>query len=249
LRNVVAKIIGKYKDGDKPVVVITGDMTQNGYLREYRQALAILRPLKAAGFELFIIPGNHDVAVRGHMYRKKARLRFQQMILGELMGLPQAQQATCVMDQIYPLVRTYNNVRIIGLDSVNSSNFVATGQIGQPQLKKFAEQLMAPRADHERVVVCLHHHPFYREVGHRLNDSAAFQKTVYGRAHVVMFGHRHRSERWRDKLGVPIVYASGQTNSPTRRRLGAGRTRVYEVRGVDIDATGKLLGRVDLFRL
>lgn len=247
LRNVVANLVRTYNDGDKPIVVITGDITQNGHPREYENALAILGTLKTAGFELFIVPGNHDVAVRGHMFRKKAQLRFQRKILGELMGLTQAQQDTCVMDQLYPLVRTYNNVRIIGLDSANSSTFVATGEIGKPQLDKLAAELMAPRGDCERVVICLHHHPFYREVGHRLNDSAALQKAVYGRAHVVMFGHRHRSERWRDKLGVPIVYASGQTNAPTRRQVADGRTRVYEVRGVDIDAEGKLSGRVDLF--
>ncbi len=245
-QKVVAGLLKLYRDREKPVIAVTGDVTQNGRKGEFSQAVALMRPLQKAGFELFIVPGNHDVAEHGSAFRRKARLAFQQSILGELLGLQGASVETIVMDQMFPLVRRFGNVRVIGLDTANREDFLATGRCGKMQLQRLDALLAEPRQDNERTVLCLHHHPFYRDIGHCLIDSAELQAVIRNRCDVLMFGHRHRSERWRHKLGIPIVFAAGQTNAPVKRRLANGKKqRYFEVRRVDFGDDGKMLSSVD----
>ncbi len=245
LKHIVDQLIKLYPNGPKPVVAVTGDLTQNGRKAEYTRVVNIFRPLRAAGFEMFICPGNHDVAEFGSAFRPAARLNFQLEILGNLLELAGAQRDVMVMDQMYPMVRRFDNARLIGLDTANREDFLATGRIGNLQLQRLDGLLGEDRPAGERTVLCLHHHPFYRDVGHRLIDADELQEVIRGRCDAMMFGHRHRSERWRDKLDIPIVFAAGQTTVPVTRRLDRKKQKYYEVRWIEIRDDGSMLASLD----
>ena len=52
-------------DDDKPLVLITGDVVDDGAEVEFVEARRILRPLHRAGFQVAPLPGNHDYGWNG----------------------------------------------------------------------------------------------------------------------------------------------------------------------------------------
>ena len=59
---LVIFIISKYDlpDEEKPVVLITGDIVDDGTKMQYRNAVKLLKPLVDGGFTVLPAPGNHD---------------------------------------------------------------------------------------------------------------------------------------------------------------------------------------------
>ncbi|MBW1759685.1 MAG: metallophosphoesterase, partial [Deltaproteobacteria bacterium] len=118
---IIDYIIGRYADynkEEKPVVLITGDITDDGKKNQYKNAVKILGPLVNERFEVLACPGNHDYGPAGNIYTEKSQQLFQDYILGELLNIKKAGDSSVTMEDLYPMQKSSEEVLFIGLDSV-----------------------------------------------------------------------------------------------------------------------------------
>lgn len=181
---------------DKPLVVITGDLTDNGYTSEYMDAAAFLHLLTISGFDYFCVPGNHDYGPVGNLVRDVSVDNWREYIH---------------VENPYPIVHHENMVCpdyiVIGLDSMQAekggAKYWADGQLGKKQINaavriaKYARRINGP--DH-KIIMALHHHPFNlpgcdRKVQwwHALKDGDIFMDRIKGLIDAVLCGHEHKS--------------------------------------------------------
>lgn len=215
-RKVVDFILKRYPD-EKPVVLITGDLVDDGKESQYKNAVDILKPLVNAGFQLLPTPGNHCYGPFGNIYTEESQQFFQDYILDELIKLPEASRYGTKMEDIYPMVTIEGDVLFIGLDSVvgNEDEFLhfASGEVGKPQRKKLA--IILKRNPGRKVVVYFHHHPFYRNGFKKfvmeMDDAKEVLRILAGLVDFVCFGHKHESETWMAENNIDWMLASGKT--------------------------------------
>lgn len=186
-------------------LVITGDITDDGYVEQYRRAYDVLKNFKP---KLFISPGNHDFGFAGNVYEYRRARRFDRFL-----SVPLEQKGTFagfnkpIVDEIE---EGGTKVVLISLDSNRETWWIgdfACGRIGFWQ-RLYLKRILDSHTDAVRMV-CFHHHPFDRRFYAKMTDADKVMKILKGRAQVVMFGHRHRQARWRDKEGIAHVLAAG----------------------------------------
>ncbi len=230
---LVGKIIGAWGDDeDKPIVVITGDVVDDGRKGQLKKARKLLQPLRNAGFQLVPLPGNHDYGWNGGFATAKKFKLFKKYLYG-------AQERIT-----YPQVPYYDeHVTLIGLNSMRAETglwdgLLADGEIGSRQLDELGELIAAIRDDDvdgtHRIVVMLHHHPFlfpddsgYKKLrewfGHRLKDGDDLMSIIKGRVDVLLFGHEHRhsdfsvefpNERLTEYYRTPVILSNGKSTCP-----------------------------------
>jgi 3',5'-cyclic AMP phosphodiesterase CpdA len=167
--------------GEGDVLVVTGDITDDGREEQYAHALELLAPF--AG-RVVVVPGNHDMGSNGLLYSKDSHKRFAKL------------RAALLADKPYMFRVDGQAVgEIITLDScMRTGSLVdfAQGQIGRWNLWKLKRRLDAMKKTGAVSVVALHHNPFYDDWFCRLNDAKKFLEVVMGRADVVLCGHEHK---------------------------------------------------------
>lgn len=191
-------------------LLLTGDITDDGRVEQYRQAQAALRPFLG---RIFLCPGNHDFGTRGTLYSAECAARFDRWLAGPLrqgghFAGPNAPVLNLLRDRDQPVL-------IIALDSniesVNPLSF-ACGTIGDMQLTALDALLSDESVADMIILVLLHHHPFlHNDRFLKLLDARELMRILYGRVHLVLFGHRHVSKKWRDTLGIPYILACDNT--------------------------------------
>lgn len=215
-RKIIDFILNRYLS-NKPIVIITGDITDDGAERQYKNAVDILRPLIVNGFKLLVTPGNHDYGFAGNVYTEESQQLFQDYIICELIDLPEAKLWNTKMEDIYPIVDIEGDVLFIGLDSVvgNEDEFLhfASGEVGKPQRRKLAAILK--RNPGRKVVVYFHHHPFYRNGFKKfvmeMDDAKKVFRILSGLVDFVCFGHKHIPDVWMADNSIDWMLASGKT--------------------------------------
>ena len=60
-KETVEHLLISFREIRPDLIIISGDITQRAWPREYKSAVKFLEDIKALGFEYFVIPGNHDV--------------------------------------------------------------------------------------------------------------------------------------------------------------------------------------------
>ncbi len=164
-------------DKIKPLILITGDITDDGDEEQYEIAVSILENLTKKGFKILAVPGNHDYGTIGNIYTEKSQSLFQEYILSNLMNNSEAQNSENSMEDIFPIVNTIKNenskpIVFIGIDSVvgNEDELLhfARGEVGKPQRIKLNKEIKNAIALDAKIVVYFHHHPFYRNFFKRL---------------------------------------------------------------------------------
>lgn len=222
MRMLAARICQHYAGPDAPVILISGDLTNNGTRDEFSQAVKILGRFRKAGFRLLVCPGNHDVGPMGNTFYPSAQANFQQQVLGELLGIQRARTATNRMAEFYPRVDHIHGVACIGLDSANQEDHLASGRIGRRQLIRLRSALAKIPAEMP-IVVYVHHHVFQWVHAMRLWDSKDLLNVLDGRANLLCFGHKHQPRVWdalsrkSEKTGIDVLVSSGQSTAPKRR--------------------------------
>jgi 3',5'-cyclic AMP phosphodiesterase CpdA len=160
-------------------VAVTGDLVNFSLADEYARARAWLDRLGPAP-DVTVIPGNHDVYVRGVEPSPAA-------YWGDYM---RGDDGT----DLFPVVRRRGNVALIALSSgVPTGPFMATGRLGRHQLARFAEALAATRGQFR--IVLIHHPPICppKRYMRRLTDAADLRRILaqHG-AELLLHGHDHR---------------------------------------------------------
>ena len=186
-------------------IAVTGDLVNFSLPAEYALARDWLDSLGAPR-DVTVLPGNHDVYVRG---AEPMPARYWGGYMRSDDGLDR-----------FPFVRRRGDVALIALSSgVATGPFMATGRLGARQLARFAEALDQTR-DAFRVVL-IHHPPrsplprYLR----RLTDAAILRRVLAEKgAELLLHGHDHRASLiWLDgpagrripALGVPSASATG----------------------------------------
>ncbi len=185
-------------------IAVTGDLANLGMPAEFIQCLDWLKALGSPE-EVSAIPGNHDIYARLRRDPGVERWRDYMKARGSsdvVEGLPGALEASG-----FPFVRLFGRFALINLNSaVPTPPAVASGELGEEQINRFAAQSKAlHEAGYARIVAV--HHPPLEEHGPRgLRDRRIFERVLLDTgAEAVLHGHYHRGMlSWRDTATGPV---------------------------------------------
>jgi 3',5'-cyclic AMP phosphodiesterase CpdA len=171
-------------------IAVTGDLTHMGLNAEIESARDWLQSLGGPE-RVTAIPGNHDI------YIGSAEERFTRAWAEYLCSNgdePSADRSIALQD-IYPALRVYHSVAVIGVSSARPCNpLTAIGTVGERQLQKLESILAATGAGGLFRVVLIHHPPLPGIVSwrKRLTDAKKFAAIVSKcGAELVLHGHAH----------------------------------------------------------
>ncbi|MCK5313418.1 MAG: metallophosphoesterase [Desulfobacteraceae bacterium] len=239
-RNMVRKIVSSYAV-KKPVVLISGDIVDDGHEEQYKNAVEILSPLVDKEFNVLAAPGNHDYGPLGNFYTEESQMFFQKYILGELLGHSEASQDGVTMEKLYPMTTSVDNTLFIGIDSVVGAEdellHFASGEVGINQRNKLQDILHENRNSGKNIVVYFHHHPFNRKFVMEMDDAKEVLRLLAGKIDILCFGHDHESEAYNDKHNIDWMLASGK--SPKRNR-----NNKFQFREINIEEDGHSVAMV-----
>jgi 3',5'-cyclic AMP phosphodiesterase CpdA len=192
-------------------LIVTGDIVDDGHEKQYEKALAALQEFEG---RISIAPGNHDFGAAGFIYDEVRAERFDR-----LLATPLDQDGTFSGDNapVVSILKEGNDqVMLIALDTnleTETPFDFSCGEIGEKQLNALGVLLCNPETHDMTKLVFFHHHPFMRnDPFMELKDAAKLWPVVYLKVDVLLFGHKHESEKWENKGGVKFVLASD--NSP-----------------------------------
>ncbi len=176
---VLGKIVADLKTQAADHVAVTGDLTNIALPQEFVRGGVWLTALGAPS-DVTVIPGNHDAYVR-------AAAVEPERCWGDFMHGDDGTNG-------FPFVRRRGPLALIGLSTaVPTAPFMATGRLGEAQLARLAETLVALARERLFRVVLIHHPPVSQAKWHkRLTDAAGFLRVigVHG-AELVLHGHDH----------------------------------------------------------
>lgn len=207
LEDIITRVIFTKKPAENYVVVITGDIVEDATKKgSYQQASTHLDRLKEAGFQLLVVPGNHDYgtgSLGSSKFVKKFKMHYY--------------KNTSIS---YPKLDVIDNIAFIGLDSIAQElhwydRIWAQGELGKKQLKRLDQILNSDKVKScEYTVVYLHHHPFDPWPLHQLKDSNKLQHVLEGhKIDTLLFGHNHNGRIWNGCWGIKRIYDAGSSTS------------------------------------
>ena len=191
-------------------IAVTGDLVNFSTPNEYRRARSWLETLGSPA-DVTVIPGNHDIYV-------PAATKWPAEFWDDYMRGDGAAGAGS-----FPFVRRRGAVALIALSSaLPTAPFLATGLLGEQQLRRFACALEETCGLFR--VVLIHHPPTIAGRMHlrRLIDAAEFRRVLAQKgAELVIHGHDHRhSLVWLDGPQRPIPAAGAPSASAQATRGG-----------------------------
>lgn len=212
------------------LLIVTGDITDDGHELQYENALAALEPF--AG-RIFIAPGNHDFGAAGNFYSRERAVRFDEML-----SKPLKQGGTFTGDAT-PVVNIVgdagNRVMLIGLDTNLETDHpfdFACGEVGEVQMGYLENILNDPGSKETIKILFFHHHPFIRhDPFMEMRDARKLMRTIYHKVDVVLFGHKHMAGRWINVHGIRYILASDNTPGKSYAReisIEEGKIEVSE---------------------
>lgn len=197
------------KDTAKCIVLHTGDLIDKATDENRIKAKKILDRLSAAGYQVLLCPGNHDYG-NSYWVNRQAADKFQHHFSPYLFH---------DQENKFPTLLTVEDKYIfIGLDSNAAElnfwqHWFAEGHIGRSQLTRLNQLLDSEIVKNKKIIVYLHHHPFYYEYSvapdvsdknplfhlltwitrpfRRLKDAYSFCQVIRDRVHLICFGHKH----------------------------------------------------------
>ncbi|MHA1262214.1 MAG: metallophosphoesterase family protein [Candidatus Freyarchaeota archaeon] len=163
------------------LIALTGDLTMNGFEREYKEAKRYIDRFKA---KTIVIPGNHDTKSTGYIY-------FEEYF-GE-------------GNQVVDL----GGVTVVGVDSTLPDR--DEGYLGRSRQRWLDEHLSSVEENDFKVVLVHHHLIPVPGTGMERNElidaGDALATLVANRVNLALCGHRHVPYTW--KLENLMVITSG----------------------------------------
>jgi len=136
---------------------------QNTMEQEYKNAQEALKPLVNVGFDIHMVPGNHDYGPSGLRYTKQAHNRYLDLHR-EICG---RKSNIVFSEKVFPYRVSYQAWQLLLLDSnVHNGHGVhfSQGRIGNRQLAWLEKMLESSNVP---TVIALHHHPRPRNIADR----------------------------------------------------------------------------------
>lgn len=164
------------------LIVISGDLTQRAKVEQFREASAYLSRLRAAGFPILVVPGNHDVPLYDVIKRFAAPLgRYKRYIA----------------DDLCPWFEN-DEVAVLGINTARSLT-IKDGRINQSQMAMVRKRFAGVAPAKTRILVT--HHPLFAMPigeGGELSEAVgrhrdAVEAVAEAGVHLALAGHFHRT--------------------------------------------------------
>jgi len=206
---VYKEVANQINDLNPDMIILTGDITNNGYFLEFSKAIEYLSMLESP---LFAVPGNHDARNVGYEV-------FENHI-GELSWV----------------LTKDEDLTVIGLDS--SDPDVDRGHVGRPQQLWMENELNKCFIDSRFSIVAMHHHvipvPKTGRERNVLSDAGdILQSLVENDVDIVMCGHKHVPHLW--KMENTLFVNAGSLSSTKLRGNDLNSYNSYEITDDYID--------------
>jgi len=193
------------------LVIISGDLTQRARVSQFRQAAAYVNRLRAAGHNLLVVPGNHDVPLYDVVRRFAALLqRYKRFISNDL----------CPWFE-------NDEISVLGINTARSLT-IKDGRINREQIALMKRRFAAVSSSKTKILVT--HHPLFSMpigAGGELSEAVgrhdeAVKGACEARVHIALAGHFHRTyaesaRKMAEKAGSAIIIQAGTATS-TRLR-------------------------------
>ena len=193
------------------LVILSGDFTQRARVAQFRAASAYLNRLRASGFKVLAVPGNHDIPLYDVVRRFAAPLdRYRRYIDNDF--CPWFEDA---------------DVAVLGLNTARSLT-IKDGRLNQRQLALMRERFDSVPTHKTRILVT--HHPLFAMPigrGGELSEAVGRHRDAVAAAaaagvRVALAGHFHRTyaeaaSRMAENVGDALVIQAGTATS-TRLR-------------------------------
>jgi Calcineurin-like phosphoesterase len=251
-------------DTRQHLIIHTGDLIHDAAnAAAGNAARTLLEELRQFGYCVLLCPGNHDYGDSMSMSSQHAedfRAVFDDFFYLETDNCAMnAHTLKYTADDIFPVLHIIGDIALIGLDScwaemTRRDRFLAEGKVGMEQLFTLNMLLDRPELEGKKIVVYLHHHPFYygyavkpdltgdHALSHwitsvtrsfrRLKDAHPFNQIIRDRVQVLLFGHMHFGLDCSSdsrKYGIPLAFDG---SSSTCMSMDTDRMR-YRV--IDLD--------------
>jgi 3',5'-cyclic AMP phosphodiesterase CpdA len=230
------------------LMVHTGDLNDSSSPDTMQQSRALLDPLADKGWRILLVPGNHDCGDALHVGPASAQRfidHFSRYIFGN-----QPKQ--------FPVLTLTDECALIGLDSNAAEmgwmeRLMAEGNLGDAQIQALNAILDRPDVRQRKVIVYLHHHPFFdafavradvgdkRLLSHlfnwntrrfrRLKDAYSLMQCIRDRVDILLFGHQHFGLDYSaegQRYGIPLAL-DGSSSTATQMDTDRMRYRVIDV--------------------
>lgn len=193
------------------LVVISGDFTQRARVAQFRMASAYLNRLRADGFALLAVPGNHDVPLYD-VARRFAR--------------PLARYKRYISNDLCPWFEN-DRLAVLGINTARSLTF-RDGRINRDQMRIIRDRFRDVPEGKTRILVT--HHPLFAMPigqGNELSEAVgrhrdAVKAVCEAGVHIAVAGHFHRTyaeaaRKMVENAGGALVIQAGTATS-TRLR-------------------------------
>jgi len=212
-REILRAAVKEINEMCPDVVLVTGDLTENGLISEFKTATRELRKLKVE--RIIYVSGNHD-------YRSTGYLLFKQFF-------PFSQ------------VTETDDAAIIVLSSARPDR--DDGEVGHRQnlwlekvLEKFGNKVRIVAIHHHIIPV-----PDTGADQITIIDAGdVLRSLTKSKANMVLCGHRHRPWRW--KMEDMLVIHAGSVSCEKLRGFFCNSYNVMTVKGSKIEAKLKIVG-------
>ncbi len=186
------------------LVLVTGDLTENGYYNEFLRASEFIDMVKAP---IKVVPGNHDS-------RNVGNETFEELFSGRW----------------GTITNSKNTIKAICLDS--SEPDLNYGKIGRQQQHWMENEIKDAKNNHQYIVVVLHHHIIsVPKTGRERNVLAdagdILQSLTQNNVDLVISGHKHVPYVW--KLENTIFATAGTISSFKLRGKDVNSFNTYHI--------------------
>jgi 3',5'-cyclic AMP phosphodiesterase CpdA len=212
------------------LVVISGDFTQRARVEQFRMASAYLNRLRADGFAVLAVPGNHDVPLFD-IARRFAR--------------PLERYKRYISSDLCPWFEN-DRLAVLGINTARSLT-IRDGRINRDQMRIIRDRFRDVPAHKTRILVT--HHPLFAMPigeGNELTEAVgrhrdAVQAVCEAGVHVAVAGHFHRTyaEAARKMVenagGALVIQAGTATSTRLRNNELQSFNRIETHRNTEID--------------
>ena len=189
------------------LVVISGDFTQRARVEQFRMASAWLNRLRADGFSVLAVPGNHDVPLYD---------------IARRFGAPLRRYKRYISNDLCPWFEN-DRLAVLGINTARSLT-IKDGRINRDQMEIIRERFRDVAPEKTRILVT--HHPLFAMPigeGGELTEAVgrhrdAVKAVCEAGVHIALAGHFHRTyaeaaRRMVQNAGGALVIQAGTATS------------------------------------
>jgi len=212
-REKLQTAIKEINEYNPDLVVVTGDLTENGFKNEYEEAKRFLDQISSPKM---IVPGNHDTKYTGHL------------IFQELFGSP---------------VSFMTNKELALFCANTARPDKDEGRFSLDQMDALAKHLSNLKGKVKAVAMHHHPMPIPDTGLERatIEDAGDVLKVIHNlNVNLVLCGHRHRPWMWH--LGSTTLVFSGAVCTPKLRGFFENSYNIIDLQNDRIEAKLKIVG-------